>query len=1393
MRTFSSRYLVAFSTLLLSTIAVGSGELEPRAKRVKRPLSQLVAGENATGELVIKFTDEAKVRAIAGRLESFGVPTRSFFDAQRLLENYRVAPAINAEQSRIDALIRRAESLSGKAQPDLGGMIKVVAGRPGDQSIEALAHRLHVLDCVDYVSIQTTLVPSSAFGGGDQPAGECDCDAYDPADPVNDPSDPAYDPTLPCNASGSCRLNVSPPLCVFVEKGFECCQLGGVFTVGGNCREGEPILPLEILTGPCVLPSGECDDRYFWDCPGVFGGEWFWIDANGDEIPNIGEVQRQFPPPFGNFVGFSCKDPNLPDDVGGFNFRYQQAVLAGIPEQACCLPNGVCEDRLAYECYSSGGLIQGNAAAFEFGLQDSYGLCISPDDDEFECPEDDASACVLLNAPLGELGYDGELTDPPANGDFNDATYQFYDCFYPRPGSLAVLNSSGGPGCNDRQCCETVAGIEPTCGEATGAWTNVCRSIAQRLCADGLTGVAGLPDWGEIPMPPRGPGFPGPGISGPELPGDYTVIQLAAQFDSQCAQGWDMACAEYSRLYSYRLDFGIAGTEQSTPDFAYLQECLNDTTFPLQSRERYLDALASGNLFPGEYRFYEGMPTAATINAGSPWYYTGTGAALRGQPGEAGDLLDDNIGSNGEPINPGWFDPGEQFSDWGLDATPAFLNFALLLTDPTYQDRLNELPSGSFDDPTTTGIIEQGSAFDLDGDGFFDDVLDSDPNTWFVNCDVVNLRVVVNGELVPVYGDYDLFYFGDGFQNGECDGLFTPPSGGDGFVRKLARDGGNNGGGLLDRSGNINADPAVDLGDEMYRGRTSKIGVIDFSYWQGHEDIDQPSYIWKDLAPDVVLPYQPRLPYVILEPGQTMITIPEIGYPDHGTAVLGLLSALDEERDWISGGQPMERRGITGMVPEAQPYFFPLISREQGNRQLSAWFSALETLGTGDVICAPYEPTGAENCILQLPEMVEIGEFAEDLGIACVIPAGNGRMDVDLIADPNYDDANTGFVVVAAAYMDIGSPRFADSNYGTAVDFNAWGDWVVSTGYGDLWSAINPDTVNGDGDTPFEEDDAVDRRRTYTAHFGGTSAAATQVAGAFCAIQGLAKQYFAMPGYVEGIRDLAMKAYTQPDPLGVGLDNTDLNGDGSLDRSIDVDNDDLDVNGIPYGWPLRLWEFGMDDVAVVQVLNIEDAVYVDESPGLEAIYPIKGQLSGNLFSVKGNEGIRIEMTSVFANGGAPASGGSIVGSPDLPSNFQEVVNNASRIVTGEVTDLLMLLQTELDPQAVIGANITVNMQQPSSLVTVGFLEVYNNVRRRWQIYDAAIIEGDPDDEGDIDLEFEVPLNFGRASQFINRDGYMWTRMYTWSPNAGLLGGDAEYKLFVDLIDVEFNAPGDDGG
>ena len=70
---------------------------------------------------------------------------------------------------------------------------------------------------------------------------------------------------------------------------------------------------------------------------------------------------------------------------------------------------------------------------------------------------------------------------------------------------------------------------------------------------------------------------------------------------------------------------------------------------------------------------------------------------------------------------------------------------------------------------------------------------------------------------------------------------------------------------------------------------------------------------------------------VITEPGQQLIMIPEITEPYHATACLSIINGIDNGL------------GVTGIVPEAQAYFFPLTSVNDGPRELTAWTSAIMT------------------------------------------------------------------------------------------------------------------------------------------------------------------------------------------------------------------------------------------------------------------------------------------------------------------------------------------------------------------------------------------------------------------------------------------------------------------
>ncbi len=811
--------------------------------------------------------------------------------------------------------------------------------------------------------------------------------------------------------------------------------------------------------------------------------------------------------------------------------------------------------------------------------------------------------------------------------------------------------------------------------------------------------------------------------------------------------------------------------------------------------------------------------------------FSGTGLGIRGLPGEP--FVDDFDPAVDEYETPGWWSLGEAWSDFGIDGQQALyfggatedravdcfpIDVNLVALAQAIYDDPNNPGSVFFDDPNTDEIEWQDELGNPIVIGL------GDP----IPCDVLGITVEICGEELPVYRDFtsaDL---------GECDGLFTGGTGGANFAVRIARDRDYNGGfePIFDRSGVMSFDgrypdgQLVDQGDELFRGRGSRIAVIDFAYWKGHEDLDQPDYQWKRFAeaPGIAgaANYTPRLPYVINEPGQTMIEFAEIGYPDHGTAVLGQLCALDEERDWVDeAGNPFARSyGVTGIVPEAQPYFFPLISVEEGPRELTAWSNAIADFGPGDIICAPYEPAGVATSLVGSPDVVLLTQVAFDKGIFVVIPAGNGKQNIDTLAGDAGAGDELGMCIVAASnFLEVGAavpPAFAPittanvpagfrsngSNYGTLVDLHFWGEYNVSCGYGDLYSSIT---------SRAPQDLQADRRRSYTGHFGGTSAAATNIAGAACALQGLAKQFYAVPATPGGLRDVAMKPYTVDqeydsavNPVGFQYNTVDTTPQQRLVNVVDNCPDDICDQVISIGWRPRIWEFGRDDTAVVQLVsNITDedgnsAVFGNDAENLLGSFVIKGEGQGNFFSLKGDDGGRFRILSEFALGGTAGRGTSgdfsqgSFGTPSFPSSFEQVVNAATRPVTGDVTDLLLLARCPVDPGIVTSVSAEVQLLQPDSEFVLFGFQLWNTETKRWALVDVATL---PDEPGDPDLviEFETAAGLGGASRYVDRENRAWARVWTWSLGSLFGSPEGSYGIDYDLTDVQFNfGPDPDG-
>jgi serine protease len=249
-------------------------------------------------------------------------------------------------------------------------------------------------------------------------------------------------------------------------------------------------------------------------------------------------------------------------------------------------------------------------------------------------------------------------------------------------------------------------------------------------------------------------------------------------------------------------------------------------------------------------------------------------------------------------------------------------------------------------------------------------------------------------------------------------------------------------------------------------GAGTAFADVEFDWILDHEDLELP-------------------PSAIIGTG----TIDSPYAPDHGTAVLGMLVAKDNDY------------GVTGMVPAATAMVSPVKTVEEGGSVAWAINNAVARLSPGDVILIEVQAWVCNGTAAYGPTEWHQWNFdamqtATALGIIVVAGAGNGygngaqNLGVNL-DDPACDglfDRNvrdSGAILVGAA-VEITRNKTGYSTYGSRVDVQGWGNRnIVTAGFGDLFSS-----------------DPVDPRQSYTGQFSGTSSAAPIVVAAVIAIQG---------------------------------------------------------------------------------------------------------------------------------------------------------------------------------------------------------------------------------------------------------------------------------------------------
>ncbi len=203
---------------------------------------------------------------------------------------------------------------------------------------------------------------------------------------------------------------------------------------------------------------------------------------------------------------------------------------------------------------------------------------------------------------------------------------------------------------------------------------------------------------------------------------------------------------------------------------------------------------------------------------------------------------------------------------------------------------------------------------------------------------------------------------------------------------------------------------------------------------------------------------------------------------NHGTAVLGEIAAASDGS------------GVVGIAPGAS---LSLASHYDKTTQTNghvadAIYAAAQSLDQGDVLLIEVQRS-------YLPAEVDDADFdairlASGSGIVVVEAAGNGGRNLDayrrrkkgarIFNRRGGGYRESGAIMVGAALSTLPHNRKRSSNYGSRIDCYAWGNRVVTCGFGDLYTGND---VND----------------TYTADFTNTSAAAPMIAGAALVLQGM--------------------------------------------------------------------------------------------------------------------------------------------------------------------------------------------------------------------------------------------------------------------------------------------------
>ncbi|MFK7961225.1 MAG: hypothetical protein AB8G96_11965 [Phycisphaerales bacterium] len=561
------------------------------------------------------------------------------------------------------------------------------------------------------------------------------------------------------------------------------------------------------------------------------------------------------------------------------------------------------------------------------------------------------------------------------------------------------------------------------------------------------------------------------------------------------------------------------------------------------------------------------------------------------------------------------------------------------------------------------------------------------------------------------------------FDDGEGDNIWTEPGGILGFAQQaFFRDG-------IDRFGQ----------GILARGDTLNIAFVDASFYPDHEEFAPLS------VGSVVLDPDQR---VIPEAGQRLWTDEEIASPSRGTAIASIVCARDETQFGIAS------RGVTGMVPNAQGYFYPVTTVDVGPRELAAWSNAIAELEFGDMILATY--SAGTSILPNLPDVNILMQIATASGIGVFTQAGDGCRDIS--GESIFPDV--GQVTVGA-----GSPgtntaalipfRIPSSNFQSIEDFEglnsttihhrAWGAFVAAAGFGDLFRI---DGAPGTGINP---------DRAYTGQFGGTGAAAAQICGVYAAVQGLHKQYYGFPMAPALARGLMNGG---PSGAGVGARLFGVIPD-TQPCGLDTAVEDGNVNDIGT-YP----QLAGPNSVVTRLVGLDSVEYAD-SPYVRDVILARGEYrGGSVFAIRGNDGQFYRAESEDTPAGArPRDSGPSGLRAGLLTLVPEMAS-ARYLVGGDITDLVIIGESPTNSPTQMAMDV---VSGPSEVFTVILAEMFNYRANRWQLIGASVGGNGT---------FAVP----NPADFVGVDNRIVGRVYYvgW-PGIGNQGNGTSFSSRTDLV------------